>query len=154
MNFDLIYFLLRLYLPPLQGPSDYFHFHSFTQHLGTYHFGATFWYIPYIKYTQGAYTNRIHICVHLEGCTLHHLADKSIISSGSSGRVRGGAEKHEIYAAAFGGHLFITYFHRARGAMDLLPPPPIRYWLWNPVGIQKCTFGGGGISCNWECYTG
>ena len=27
-------------------------------------------------------------------------------SSGSSGRVRVGAEKHEIYVTVFGGHLF------------------------------------------------
>ena len=46
-------------------------------------------------------------------------------SSGSSGRVRGG-EKHEIYAAAFGGHLLMTYFHRAGGggAGPLAPWPP------------------------------
>ena len=47
------------------------------------------------------------------------------ICSGSSGRVRGGGrEKHEINAAAFGGHLFMTYFHRASGAMTPLAPPP------------------------------
>ena len=49
-----------------------------------------------------------------------------VLSGGSSGRVRGG-EKHEIYAAAFSSHLFMTYFHRARGAMapsTPLPPPP------------------------------
>ena len=43
-----------------------------------------------------------------------------VFSSGSSGRVRG-AEKHEIYAGAFGGHLFMTYFHRAGG--EAMPPP-------------------------------
>ena len=37
-------------------------------------------------------------------------------SGGSSGQLRGG-EQHEIYAAAFGGHLFMTYFHRAGGGM-------------------------------------
>ena len=36
-------------------------------------------------------------------------------SSGFSGRLRGRDEKHEIYAAAFGGHLFMTYFYRAGG---------------------------------------
>ena len=47
----------------------------------------------------------------------------NVSSSGSSGRVRGG-EKHEIYAAAFGGHLFMTYFHRARGGHGPLGPRP------------------------------
>ena len=48
------------------------------------------------------------------------------LSSGSSGRVRGG-EKHEIYAAAFGGHLFYDLFSQGRGVMP--PRPPwIRYW--------------------------
>ena len=36
-------------------------------------------------------------------------------SSGSSGRVRGGAEKHEIYAAAFGGHPFYDLFSQGQG---------------------------------------
>ena len=35
-------------------------------------------------------------------------------SSGPVGR-GGGGKKHEIYVAAFGGHLFMTYFYRARG---------------------------------------
>ena len=43
-------------------------------------------------------------------------------SSGSSGRVRGGGEKHEIYAVIFGGLLFYDFFHRARGAMDPWTP--------------------------------
>ena len=40
-----------------------------------------------------------------------------------------GGKKHEIYAAAFGSHLFMTYFHKAWE--PLLPPRPapwIRYW--------------------------
>ena len=47
----------------------------------------------------------------------------------SSGRVRGGgAEKHEIYAAAFRGHLFyMTYFHRAREGGHGPLAPRIRY---------------------------
>ena len=36
----------------------------------------------------------------------------------------GGGEKHEIYAAAFGGHLFMTYFYRARGG-PWPPRPPL-----------------------------
>ena len=36
-------------------------------------------------------------------------------SSGSSGRVKGGGEKHEIYVAAFGGHLFNDLFSQGRG---------------------------------------
>ena len=50
------------------------------------------------------------------------------ISSGSSDRVRGEgeAEKHEIYAAAFGGHLFMTYFYRTReGEWPLGPLDPL-----------------------------
>ena len=37
------------------------------------------------------------------------------ISSGSSRRVRVGAEKHEIYAAAIGGHLFYDLFSQGGG---------------------------------------
>ena len=44
-------------------------------------------------------------------------------SSGSSGRVRG-AEKHEIYAAAFGGHLFYDLFLQGLGGP--WPPRPPR----------------------------
>ena len=47
-------------------------------------------------------------------------------SIGSSGWVRGGGKKHEIYATAFDGHLFMTYFYRASGACP--PPSPMRYW--------------------------
>ena len=52
-----------------------------------------------------------------------------IVSSGSSGRVRGG-KKHEIYVATFGGHLFYDlYFYRAGGGgMAPSAPPWIRYW--------------------------
>ena len=38
-----------------------------------------------------------------------------------------GGKKHEIYAAAFGGHLFMTNFYTAGGggaAWPPLPPPP------------------------------
>ena len=50
------------------------------------------------------------------------------LSSGSSGRVRGGAEKHEIYAAAFGGHLFYDLFSQGQGGHG--PRPPwIRYCI-------------------------
>ena len=42
-------------------------------------------------------------------------------SSGSSGRVRGG-EKHEIYVAAFGGHLFYDLFSQGWGGA--WPPRP------------------------------
>ena len=40
------------------------------------------------------------------------------VSSGSSGWVRG-AEKHEIYVAAFGGHIFYDLFSQG----PLAPPP-------------------------------
>ena len=51
-------------------------------------------------------------------------------SSGSSGRVRGG-EKHEIYAGAFGGHLFYDLFSQGSGG-DMAPsaPPPPDPLLW------------------------
>ena len=44
-------------------------------------------------------------------------------SSGSSDRVRGGGRKHEIYAAAFGGHLFYDLFSQGRGR-GMAPSPP------------------------------
>ena len=50
-------------------------------------------------------------------------------SSGSSGRVRGGAEKHEIYAVAFSSHLFYDLFSQDRGGHGPLGPPRIRYCL-------------------------
>ena len=55
-------------------------------------------------------------------------------SSGSSGQVRGvgGAEKHKIYAAAFGMSSLLWLIFTGRGGgggwHDLLPPR-IRYWL-------------------------
>ena len=45
-----------------------------------------------------------------------------IHSSGSSGWVRGGAEKHEIYVTAFGGHLFYDLFSQGWGGA--WPPRP------------------------------
>ena len=47
-------------------------------------------------------------------------------SSGSSGRVRvrvWGAEKHEIYKAAFGGNLFYDLFSQGQGGHGPLGPP-------------------------------
>ena len=38
-----------------------------------------------------------------------------------------GGKKHEIYAAAFDGHLFMTYFYRAGGGVWRPWPPWIRY---------------------------
>ena len=49
---------------------------------------------------------------------------QSRASSGSSGRVRGGAEKHEIYVAAFGGHLFYDLFLQGQGGHGPPWPPP------------------------------
>ena len=48
----------------------------------------------------------------------------NVTSCGSSGRVRGGGEKHEIYAAAFGGHLFYDLFLQGRGGPWPPRPPP------------------------------
>ena len=59
-------------------------------------------------------------------------------SSGSSGRVRG-AEKHEIYAAAFGGHLFYDLFSQGRGGpWPPRPPPWIRYWAQCFLNTFQC----------------
>ena len=44
----------------------------------------------------------------------------NLSSSGSSGRVRG-TGKHEIYAAAFGGHLFYDLFSQDRGGGGMAP---------------------------------
>ena len=49
------------------------------------------------------------------------LACSCIFSSGSSGWVRG-TKKHEIYAAAFGGHLFYDLFLQGHGPLG--PPGP------------------------------
>ena len=45
-------------------------------------------------------------------------------SSGSSNQVKGGGKKYEIYVAAFGGHVLMTYFYRVRekGGHGLLAP--------------------------------
>ena len=42
-------------------------------------------------------------------------------NSGSSGRLRGGGEKHEICVTTFGGHLFYSLF--SQGGHDPLDPP-------------------------------
>ena len=60
-------------------------------------------------------------------------------SSGSSGRVRGGAKKHEIYAAAFGGHLFNDLFSRGQGG-SWPPRPPLDLLLdTHPTGMLSCS---------------
>ena len=46
-------------------------------------------------------------------------------SGGSSSRVRGGAEKHEIYVAAFGGHLFYNLFLWGREGGGMVPSAPL-----------------------------
>ena len=59
-------------------------------------------------------------------------------SSGSSGRVGGGgAEKHEIYTTAFGGHLFYDLFLHDRGeggGMALSAPPG------SATDVNLCSF--------------
>ena len=72
-------------------------------------------------------------------CTQVRLIASEIqTSSRSSGRVRGG-EKHEIYAAAFGGHLFYDLFLQGRGGMA--PSAPwIRYYK---LGTTTELFGQG-----------
>ena len=61
-----------------------------------------------------------------------HLLKLSI-SSGSSGRV-GGAEKHEIYVAAFGGHLFYDLFSQGQGGAMAPSAPPLDPLLSITVG--------------------
>ena len=51
------------------------------------------------------------------------VSTDGLSSSGSSGRV-GGAEKHEIYADAFGGHLFYDLFSQGQGG-PWHPRPPL-----------------------------
>ena len=52
-----------------------------------------------------------------------------VYSSWSTERVGKGGNKHEIYAATFGCHLFMTYFQRTGGGGDMAPLPPyICYW--------------------------
>ena len=46
-------------------------------------------------------------------------------SSGSSGRVRGGGEKHEIYMGPFGGHIFYDLFSQGQGGAWPPRPPPL-----------------------------
>ena len=49
----------------------------------------------------------------------------SVGFSGSNGRVRRPRNmKHEIHAAAFGGHFFYDLFLQGRGPLLPLPPPP------------------------------
>ena len=63
------------------------------------------------------------------GVTLSHYSCLNCVtwwqhSSGSSGLVRERAEKHEIYAAAFGGHLFHDLFSQGQGGHGPLDPSP------------------------------
>ena len=59
-----------------------------------------------------------------------------IISSGSSGWVRGG-EKHEIYVAAYGGHLFCDLFSQGRGGRAIAPSAPPDLLLIMPDSLVK-----------------
>ena len=65
-----------------------------------------------------------------------------ICSSRSSGQRpgKGRGKKHEIYAAAFGGHLFYDLFSQGRGGP--WPPAPlrIRYWILLVVSIFNLKF--------------
>ena len=57
-------------------------------------------------------------------------------AAGCGGRVRG-AKKHEIYVAAFGGHLFYDLFVQGWGGHGPFGTPWIRYW----GGLGLCTGG-------------
>ena len=73
-----------------------------------------------------------------------HAWQGECISSGSSGRVRGGAEKHEIYVAAFVSHLFYDLFSQGRGGgHGPLGPPWIRYCAWQGECEAGGVYGGG-----------
>ena len=61
-------------------------------------------------------------------------------SSGSSGRVRG-TEKHEIYAAAFGSHLFMTNFYVTEWVN----------WYLASFGVEFCSFL---LLLSSSCYCG
>ena len=69
------------------------------------------------------------------------------VSSGSSGW--GGGKKHEIYAAAFDGHIFMTYFYGAGGSCPLPLPgsateskaTELSSWFQNQahmIGVVQC----------------
>ena len=65
------------------------------------------------------------------------MSEKSVLfhNSGGVGRVK----KHEIYAAAFGDHLFDDLVLQGQGShafLDLTPPPPIRYCFLQGVVLD------------------
>ena len=84
-------------------------------------------------FTSGDFASASFICLRQTQTPVVHdslwvktvllLCREPLSSSGSSGRVRG-AEKHEIYAAAFGGHLFYDPFSQGRGGPWPPRPPP------------------------------
>ena len=81
-------------------------------------------------------------------------------SSGSSRQVRGVAEKHEIYAAVKGGHLFYDLFLRGWGGGGIKPSVPLDLQLgglparvlgvsacWGGVYPEGCLTAGGMSAC-------
>ena len=72
-------------------------------------------YHPPTKLHEGNVFTPVCHSVHREGCIQACFGQGMCIpSSGSSGQVRGG-EKHEIYAAASGSHLFYDLFLQGWG---------------------------------------
>ena len=69
----------------------------------------------------------------------------------------GGVEKHEIYVAAFSGHLFYDLFSQGQGGHGPLAPPGSATVQLNPeektnmfaifLFIRKCTQGSGAWPC-------
>ena len=57
-----------------------------------------------------------------------NYGDKMMVTVADPGK-GGGAEKHEIYAAAFGGHIFYDLFLQGQGGPWPPRPPWIRYWV-------------------------
>ena len=73
-------------------------------------------------------------------------------SIGSSGWVGGGGgNKHEIYMAAFGGHLFMTYLYRA-GGHGPSAPLWIRYWLISCNCLSSVEFSNQDTTMQWRIY--
>ena len=56
-----------------------------------------------------------------------------LCSIGSTSQV-GGVKKHEIYVAAFGGHLFYDFFVQGWGAMAPSTPPGSATAVWSEAG--------------------
>ena len=66
----------------------------------------------------------INLCTSTARIVTNWSVTSSTISSGSSGRVRGGARNMKSMRPPSAAIFFMTYFHRARGGHGPLGPPP------------------------------